>query len=186
MIGMRLTAQPRALTRERSAQTVALSLLAQVGVVQSKVCLLVRIQYLCADQRFEMGTSDMKKAGAVILTGLLFSALGQTANAQALTAFKTGEESTGMTKQCFYDGLGSQYVRTVSSISLCPLSIQVPGPASPSMTTPNQEPIGSAMAFKTGENTTGMTKQCFYDYLGSAVTRTVSSIALCPLSIRVR
>ena len=31
-----------------------------------------------------------------------------------------------------------------------------------------------------------MTKQCFYDALGSAYTRTISSIALCPLSIKVR
>ena len=31
-----------------------------------------------------------------------------------------------------------------------------------------------------------MTKQCFYDALGSAYARTISSIALCPLSIKVR
>lgn len=41
-------------------------------------------------------------------------------------------------------------------------------------------------AFLTGEKTTGMTKQCFYNYLGSEYTRTVRSHELCPLSIRVR
>ena len=43
----------------------------------------------------------------------------------AQTAFKTGERTTGMTKQCFYDALGSAYTRTVGSVELCPLTIQV-------------------------------------------------------------
>ena len=41
-------------------------------------------------------------------------------------------------------------------------------------------------AFKTGERTTGMTKQCFYDYIGNGYTRTIRAIELCPLSIQVR
>jgi len=48
--------------------------------------------------------------------------------AQTVTAFNTGEETTGMTKQCFYDALGSAYTRTISSIALCPLSIKVRNP----------------------------------------------------------
>ena len=43
----------------------------------------------------------------------------------------------------------------------------------------------TVMGFKTGEKTTGMAKQCFYSALGSAYTETVSSVALCPLSIKV-
>ena len=43
----------------------------------------------------------------------------------AQTAFKTGERTTGMTKQCFYDALGSAYTRTIGAVELCPLSIQV-------------------------------------------------------------
>lgn len=35
------------------------------------------------------------------------------------------------------------------------------------------------------ERTTGMTKQCVYDYLGSKYTITISNIKLCPLSIKV-
>ena len=43
-----------------------------------------------------------------------------------ITAFLTGEAKTGgMTKQCIYKGLGNTYVITVSSIRICPLSIQV-------------------------------------------------------------
>jgi predicted ABC-type sugar transport system permease subunit len=41
-------------------------------------------------------------------------------------AFLVGEYTTGMTKQCIYESLGNQYVRTMRSIDLCPLSIQVP------------------------------------------------------------
>jgi len=57
---------------------------------------------------------------------LALAALGSTAvSAQTVTAFKTGEVTTGMTKQCFYDYLGNAYTRTVQAIELCPLSLQV-------------------------------------------------------------
>ena len=45
--------------------------------------------------------------------------------AQTGTAFKTGERTTGMTKQCFYDYIGNGYTRTVRSVELCPPTIQV-------------------------------------------------------------
>ena len=110
-------------------------------------------------------------------------ALGSTGAlaAQTVTAFKTGEVTTSMTKQCFYDALGNAYTRTIGSIELCPLSIQVQ-----TRPTPAAEPEKYAVtAFKTGEQTTGMTKQCFYDALGSEYTRTIKSVELCPLSIQV-
>ena len=57
---------------------------------------------------------------------LALAALGSTAvSAHTVTAFKTGERTTGMTKQCFYDALGSAYTRTIGAVELCPLSIQV-------------------------------------------------------------
>lgn len=103
--------------------------------------------------------------------------------AQSVTAFKTGEMQTGMTKQCFYDALGSQHTRTVSSVQLCPLTVQVQ--SDPSYGHQAPQAGGGGIAFKTGEQVTGMTKQCYYDYLGSAVSRTVSSVSLCPLTIPV-
>lgn len=110
--------------------------------------------------------------------------------AQSITAFKTGELASGMTKQCIYDGLGSTYTRTVSSIAICPLSIQVSTqPQAQAQQNQQSEErtrsSGSITAFKSGEITTGMTKQCFYNGLGNTYTRTMSSIALCPLSIQV-
>ncbi len=42
-----------------------------------------------------------------------------------ITSFKTGERTTGLTKLCFYNGLSSEYTKTVKSIGLCPLSIWV-------------------------------------------------------------
>jgi hypothetical protein len=105
------------------------------------------------------------------------------------TAFKTGEQTTGMTKQCYYNYLGSGYTYTTSAVTLCPLSVSVPAPASSynpqSHATPPAPPVGGGTAFKTGERTTGMTKQCYYNYLGSGYTKTVSSVELCPLSVTV-
>lgn len=100
------------------------------------------------------------------------------------TAFKTGENTSGMTKTCFYNYLGSTYTKTVSNIELCPLNIEV---SSGGRTGFGHGDSGSSggTAFKSGERTTGMTKICFYNYLGSTYTKTVSNIELCPLSIQV-
>ena len=46
-------------------------------------------------------------------------------SAQTVTAYKTGERTTGMTKQCYYEHLGNEYTRTVRASQLCPLSIRV-------------------------------------------------------------
>lgn len=135
---------------------------------------------------------------ALFVVSLVLSA--STSMAQTVTGFKTSETTTGMTKQCFYNALGSVHTRTVSSVSLCPLSIQVesipkptpttrattPAPTRP-LTSPAPRPAPATItAFKTSERTTGMTKQCFYNGLGSVYTETVSSVSLCPLSIKVR
>lgn len=115
------------------------------------------------------------------------SALGlvsvSAAHGQTITAFKSAEVQTGMTKQCIYNAMGSRHTLTISAVQLCPLTVQVPGTPSYSVEMPR---VGNrGVAFKTGEEVTGMTKQCYYNYLGSAVSRTVSSISLCPLSISI-
>lgn len=52
--------------------------------------------------------------------------IGWSVMAQAGTAFFVREVDTGgMTKQCIYDYLGSQYVRTIPITRLCPLTIEV-------------------------------------------------------------
>lgn len=61
----------------------------------------------------------MKKP--IIFIGALLAASA----AHAGTAFFKYERVTGMTKQCYYDYLGSEYVRTMRSIDICPLTIQV-------------------------------------------------------------
>lgn len=105
--------------------------------------------------------------------------------AQTTTAFKTGEQTTGMTKQCYYNGLGNTYTRTVGATQLCPLNITVQVSPNNYAPTPPSAPQG-VTAFKTGEQTTGMTKQCYYNGLGQTYVRTISAVALCPLSISVR
>jgi hypothetical protein len=39
------------------------------------------------------------------------------------TCFKSGEQRSGMNKICYYNCMGSQAAITISSTSLCPLSI---------------------------------------------------------------
>lgn len=40
------------------------------------------------------------------------------------TCMKSSESTTGMTKQCVYNCMGSPVVQTQSSVSLCPLTIE--------------------------------------------------------------
>jgi hypothetical protein len=131
----------------------------------------------------------MSLSKTALLLAFLTFASSHSVAAQSVTAFGTGEQTTGMTKQCFYDGLGSVYTRTMSSIDICPLSIKVEPSVRRSQavtSSPRDEPQPYTTGFKTGELTTGMTKQCFYDALGSTYTQTMSSIDLCPLSIKIK
>lgn len=41
----------------------------------------------------------------------------------------------------------------------------------------------AAMCFKSGEQSSGMHKICYYNCLGDTVAITISSVSLCPLSI---
>lgn len=42
----------------------------------------------------------------------------------AVTCFKSGEQVSGMNKICYYNCLGSGAAITISSVSLCPLTIK--------------------------------------------------------------
>lgn len=128
----------------------------------------------------------MKRNLQVALLTLVM-ALPMAARSQTVTAFYKREETTGMTKQCIYDALGSMHVLTVSSITLCPLTIQVASSAptsAPAAATAST--ARTVTAFFKREETTGMTKQCYYDALGNTYVLTLSSIALCPLNTQVK
>jgi hypothetical protein len=56
---------------------------------------------------------------------LIFAALLAASAAHAGTAFFKYERITGLTKQCVYDYLGSEYVITLQSYQLCPITITV-------------------------------------------------------------
>jgi len=47
----------------------------------------------------------------------------QEANA-AITCFKTGEVVRGQSKHCYYDCLGNEYIITIASYKLCPITIK--------------------------------------------------------------
>jgi hypothetical protein len=132
----------------------------------------------------------MKLPFALVLAAAL-SFAASTAKAQSATALKTGERTTGTTKQCYYTFAGSEYSRTVESYELCPLSISISTtaqqkePSSPTSSASQVTSQATITAFKTGEEQTGLTKQCYYNFAGRTYTKTVSSAQLCPLSIRV-
>ena len=62
----------------------------------------------------------MKYISTVILVALLAVA----ANAFACTGFYKGESVDGMSKICYYDHLGSTAAMTISSVSVCPVSME--------------------------------------------------------------
>jgi hypothetical protein len=56
---------------------------------------------------------------------IVLAALLATSVAHAGTAFFLYERITGLTKQCVYDHLGSEYTITLQAYQLCPITIQV-------------------------------------------------------------
>lgn len=111
---------------------------------------------------------------------LLVAALSALPFAQSRSAtglFKS-ERTSGLTKICVYEVLGSPYTINVEATQICPLTINVPNPGlSP--------PVGTRQG-QTGvlirERVSGIDKICYYAVLGSAKTLTVSSVSLCPVS----
>ena len=63
--------------------------------------------------------------------------------------------ASGFTKVCYYNGVGGQSARTVSSTTICPLT------------------HSSGMS--------GFTKVCTYNVIGGQKAITVSSTSICPL-----
>jgi hypothetical protein len=57
-------------------------------------------------------------------------------------------------------------------------------PHAPDMSSaPPNTKLATVLCFKTGEQTSGMNKICYYDCLGSAAAITIGAAELCPLSI---
>tara|TARA_B110000503_G_scaffold42186_1_gene69121 strand:+ start:161 stop:367 length:207 start_codon:yes stop_codon:yes gene_type:complete len=66
----------------------------------------------------------MKLIKSLIISLILLGSVFYPAHiASAVTCFKTGEQTSGMNKICYYDCMGSQAAITVSAVSLCPLTI---------------------------------------------------------------
>lgn len=129
----------------------------------------------------------MQVSNSLLLLAVLLVSSPSALPAQNVTAFKKGEQVTGMTKQCFYSFGATIYTQTIQSIQLCPLSISVAmAPSTTSGTATGAPASGQVTAFKKSEVITGLTKQCFYAFGSTIYTRTLNSIELCPLSISVK
>jgi hypothetical protein len=131
----------------------------------------------------------MKLTNTLIEFVFVVLALPPAATAQTQTALKVGERVSGQTKQCVYQALGNEYTQTIRVGEICPPRITVylttteTNPTSiPELTVPVET---TATAFKTGEMTTGASKQCYYAALGQAFTREIGSTEACPDSITV-
>tara|TARA_Y100000389_G_C17149611_1_gene358957 strand:+ start:59 stop:268 length:210 start_codon:yes stop_codon:yes gene_type:complete len=60
-------------------------------------------------------------AGLIVVGSIVYPTL--VANS-AVTCFKTGEQISGMNKICYYNCMGSTAAITISSVALCPLTIE--------------------------------------------------------------
>ena len=60
-------------------------------------------------------------AGLIVVCSIVYPTL--VANS-AVTCFKTGEQISGMNKICYYNCMGSTAAITISSVALCPLTIE--------------------------------------------------------------
>lgn len=59
-----------------------------------------------------------------------------------------------------------------------------PAPAVSGPVTERPSQLAAVTCFKTGEQTSGMNKICYYNCVGSAAAITVGAAQLCPLSIK--
>ena len=100
----------------------------------------------------------------------------------AATGFLKSERTTSFNKVCVYDVLGSAHEINISSVQLCPLTIDVELPAE----SPVEQEEGSSRPQKTGklvgERVSGMNKICEYESLGDFYAYTISAVSLCPLT----
>jgi hypothetical protein len=100
------------------------------------------------------------------------------AESHSATGLFKSERTSGESKTCVYEVLGSPYTINVEAAQICPLTIEVPNPAP-------APPAGSRQS-QTGllirERVSGVSKICYYAVLGSEKTVTVSSVSLCPKS----
>jgi hypothetical protein len=76
-------------------------------------------------------------------------------------------------------------MKTLAAIALAAVSLSASSvpPVVPAPEKPIQVAQNVTCFFKS-ETTSGMNKMCFYDCLGSAAAITISSVQLCPLTIK--
>jgi hypothetical protein len=106
----------------------------------------------------------------------LVLAVGLCGAARAETCIKSDEHATGNGTRCEYNCSFGLVVSQVGVGQLCPLthehSLGKPPPAAKAE---------SGVCVNTGEEVTGMTKQCLYDCGGSHRVMTVDASRLCPI-----
>lgn len=96
---------------------------------------------------------------------------------------KSSESMSGMNKTCVYSCLTGSQTRNISSVALCPITIDDGGVGAPTRT-PAIGGSGSSICQITRESTAGMNKICTYKCLTGEKSMTIGSTQLCPLTAR--
>lgn len=93
---------------------------------------------------------------------------------------KSGEESGGLGKVCYYRCSFGETTVNVGPAQLCPITTQ----ASASRPTGQDRGHLGVACMQRGERISGMSKQCSYDCAGSPRVVTVGAAQLCPINPR--
>ncbi|NVK25946.1 MAG: hypothetical protein HWE10_13550 [Gammaproteobacteria bacterium] len=105
----------------------------------------------------------------------LIMLVGISVSSFAGTGQLTGEQTSGLNKICYYNGASGSFSKTVSNVSLCPLSAD------------DGKGFGGASSntgFLSGQTTSGLNKTCYYNSPRGTFTKTVGSAQLCPQSAK--
>ena len=96
-------------------------------------------------------------------------------------AISSDSYSSGLTKVCNYNCVGSAYSITVGAAEMCPLNPPCSSSASKSKVNIDS---GTTTCFSNGEFTKGMNKVCKYNCVGSPHVITIGAAEMCPITVK--
>ena len=114
------------------------------------------------------------------LIGAALVALCAVGGARAEVCMKSGEETEGLGKTCYYTCSFGQKATNVGAAQLCPLTHD----ADTSMASRPPSQTGGSCVKQGERESGGMTKECIYDCTGTRRVMTIGSAQLCPLTTR--
>ena len=104
----------------------------------------------------------------------------------AATGYLTGERQSGLNNICYYESINGTFTKTIGGTSICPLNADDGQSYSVGADSYGSQDNsgGYTSGYLTGESTSGSLKTCYYDSVSGTFTKTISAIAICPLTER--